>query len=287
MKKPIYVLIVLAFVLSGCSKDVIDNPITNKDIATIDLKYAEADTQSRANSNQELNIPMDPNVCFRTQLLDSKLETMGYADFALVEGDIVITFKTDGYWKLVESYLDVIECTGADFPLDANGNPDMSVFKYSSYHKNPVKRVDYFLDQDDISDSMCFAAFAKIADSYGNTMDVWAHGWEMYTPAYQKGCLPDEIEGNFEDACSEASDIEFYIPLQSSTSGVYPVAGTSADSVVLKSNDPTSEGYVDIDLIFSEIPNNFKDAAISISFYDLDLYTDIIESNGRVISFAE
>lgn len=285
MKTPIYVILLLAFVLSGCSKDLVDNDISNNDITTIDLKFANAAEQTRG-VTQNLNIPMDATVCFRTQLLDSKLQTVGYADFEIIDKEVVISFKTDLNWDIQQTYLNVKDCTSSDFPLDENGDPVMDEFKYSSFHENPVKRVDHIIDSYELTTSMCFAAFATLVDKYGKSVDVWAHGWEMYTPAYQKSCLPKDNNDNTED-CIELSDIEFYIPLQESASGVFPHSGSNPDSVTLNNLTPTSEGYVDMNLNFSGLPLIFKDAVLSISFHDLDLHTDIIETNGRILSFAE
>lgn len=190
MKTPIYVIVLLGLILFSCSKDNLDQ---NFEISTSDAEYKALETRP--------DIPQDENVCFRTQLLDSKNVTLGYVDFSVRGTDVVISFKTDYNWNIQETYLDVISCTNAYFPTDTDGNPIVGEFKYSSIETTDVNTVDHRINPEDVVESLCYAGYAILADKYGKTKEVWAHGWEMYTPAYLKSCLPEatDDEINYDD----------------------------------------------------------------------------------------
>jgi len=85
-------------------------------------------------------------------------------------------------------------------------------------------------------------------------------------------------DGDQEILCDTTSDYTYYTALSEDSSGTYPTAGTESDSVTITDDDPSSEGYLYINLDFDNIPSGIKNPIFSIEFVDLDLHGDSIRS---------
>jgi cysteine-rich repeat protein len=102
----------------------------------------------------------------------------------------------------------------------------------------------------------------------------------------------DDDDGNDDDSddddtpsnvCISASpnEYEFYIPFKSSSSGDYPTKGKSSDTVTLSSSNPTSDGYLNLDIDFENLPTDLTNAKLYIQFTDLDLQGDEIRDGSK------
>ncbi|MFA6132227.1 MAG: type II secretion system protein [Patescibacteria group bacterium] len=87
--------------------------------------------------------------------------------------------------------------------------------------------------------------------------------------------------------CFTSSDLNFYIPFKTSTSGDYPTMGTTPDSVTVRTSSPTSSGYLNIGASFSGISSDILDPIIYLTFSDLDLHTITFTSGTRKATGAE
>ncbi len=107
-------------------------------------------------------------------------------------------------------------------------------------------------------------------------LDIFPTAHAMAVPTCQEG-----------ENCLYLDDAYFYIPLKTSTSGVYPTKGTTSDSVSLTRSAPTSSGYLDFEYSITGIPDNFSDGSLNMHFTDLDLTGDTITSGSNVVTLYE
>ncbi len=87
--------------------------------------------------------------------------------------------------------------------------------------------------------------------------------------------------------CFNTVNKSFYIPLKQSASGDYPTFGSSVDQATLNASNSISSGYLNVDLSFAGIPQNFINADLFIDFTDLDLQIDQYSMSGNVITLQE
>jgi hypothetical protein len=69
-------------------------------------------------------------------------------------------------------------------------------------------------------------------------------------------------------------NLNYYIPLKQSTSGLYPTYGHSSDSVTLTKTSRSSNGYVIVPFTFNNMPLDLHNASLKMNFVDLDLHGD-------------
>jgi cysteine-rich repeat protein len=102
----------------------------------------------------------------------------------------------------------------------------------------------------------------------------------------------DDDDGNDDDSdddddpsnvCyfAKSKNTEFYIPFKQSSSGDYPTKGKNKDNVNLTSSNPTSDGYLNLDIDFENLPTDFSNAKLYVQFTDLDLQGDEIKSGSK------
>ncbi len=87
--------------------------------------------------------------------------------------------------------------------------------------------------------------------------------------------------------CYNASNYSFYIPFKESASGDYPAYGSSVDQATLNSSNNISNGYLNVNVNFSNIPQGFTDADLFMDFSDLDLQIDQYLISGNTITLQE
>ncbi len=90
-----------------------------------------------------------------------------------------------------------------------------------------------------------------------------------------------------EEVCNYTDDMNFYTALSATASGTYPTKGTTADQVTLSRSNPTSSGYLDLNLDFDYIDSELTDPSISINFSDLDLHGDTVTSGSNTATLFE
>lgn len=94
-------------------------------------------------------------------------------------------------------------------------------------------------------------------------------------------------EYEYVSRCYNFNDYSFYIPFKDSASGDYPAFGSSVDQATLSPANNVSNGYVNISLGFSGIPEGFRNADLFMDFTDLDLFVDQYLISGNSITLQE
>ena len=280
MKTQIYVIALLILSIFSCSNDPVEN--------TNDLDTYVLIEDSQFNFTRSTAIPAEENLCSRIALISENHVEVGVIDFILTSTEIIASFKTLDNFTLVSTNLSMIDPSIESFPMLANGIPMVSAFEYAETHHGDEKVFAYTIEMESFADAYAFIPFATVQDQNGILHDVWGIAnkfTDMSTAAFPQ-IAPGKC-GDIKIECYESSDVEFYIPLSQETSGVFDVDGTSADIVSITPDSPTTEGYLEVELMFGAIPKGLGKAKLSIDFNDLDLYTDYISSGGNEATFVE
>ena len=296
MKKPIYVFVVLALALFNCATDELDKDLELENLDTViniddqDVSdYSRTTNQSTQDFQSELDNLLTSDACYKAALLQEDGSLTGYVLITAFDKEVDFSFRTVSEWRMVETNLNLGDCSANSFPMNENGSMIPGEFAYSFVDKNGMNEKTYKFLKSEIDNAKCFAAHAIIVNDRGDEKEVWAQEWEAFTQIDINSCDTASNSNSTTEItkCFTASDMEFFIPLTPEMSGKYPNAGNQADSASLSSDNPTSQGQLEFEIDFVGIPKEYKNVSLSISFYDLDLHHDLISSNGRVIEFYE
>lgn len=75
--------------------------------------------------------------------------------------------------------------------------------------------------------------------------------------------------------CVISDDLNIYIPFTTEESGDYPQYGSTSDSAIVSYSNPVSNGFLNVEMDFVGIPEDYTNARIHMEFEDLDLQADI------------
>lgn len=283
MRKPIYVLLSFVLVLGffSCSTEELDQNATLTQVTT-ELG------DSNSGSSRVIDYPNAAG-CLKYEMADENGNVLGLLVIGMNLGNVDFEFFTEKDWEIKSSYVTILECGIGEVPLDINGKPDPSLYQYAN--KPPKGSVEnhIYVQPDFVSQVTCFSALSKINHPKFGTRYVYLKTQDYSETADFTNCpdftflegIPLCYSSNFGD------NMDFFIPLSESSSGVYPDAGTTSDSVSITPENPVSSGTVEIDMVFDFIDNKFTNAELNLSFVDLDLFPDTINAGGNVAVFKE
>ncbi|MBT8270066.1 MAG: hypothetical protein HKO96_09700 [Flavobacteriaceae bacterium] len=273
MKNINYALLVLfGIFFSSCSVEEMD---TTSELAYIDLNANDVKDNTRTTSTSIK--------CLKKNLFDADGTNLGVLIFTVRDEDVKIRFKTEGDFKFTDVNLSLKRLNLNELDNFANETPVDADFNHKAVLQTKNYRYDFIVDKTQLGMYNRLAAHAILESDKGEVKDVWTEGWNSFILADFSYC------GEWPNAeyISSTEDIQYFAPLTAGTSGDYPDTGTSSDTVSLTSENPVTEGYVDIPLHFSDIPEGYKSVTLSIDFKDLDLHTDVLTSGSNVVEFKE
>ncbi len=243
--------------------------------SVIDLNAADAKIQSRTTGTAPL--------CFRKQLKTDTDQRVGWLMFYVHEHEVQVDFRISTEYSFDKTNLSLQPIAQEEIDMLDAELPNTDQFEYQTNHGPNVNKYTYMISRNDVGQFCQMAGHALVTNSKGEPMDIWADKWNTFVLADFSNCgtWPDE------PFLSTAPDVDFYAPLMAESSGEFPVFGNSSDTVSVDQDNPITEGYVDIPLVFSNIPVGLKNAVLKIEFTDLDLHTDIISSGGNIVEFKE
>ncbi|MBT8253268.1 MAG: hypothetical protein KJO00_02685 [Bacteroidia bacterium] len=274
MKNLAYIFGILIISLYSCSVEEVDTD-TNIPLNVLDLNAADAQSQSRS---------VNTTSCFRTPLVDKNEERFGWLIFTVLESELKVDYQLRTELSIVKTNLSIESWTMEEADDIDTEVPVVENFAHQTEHSETGNRFTYMIDKNDIWAYSRYASHIIVEDVKGQVIPMWAGKWSrfMFADFSYCGDWPDKSE-----ICNSTDNIDFFAPLMPETSGPHPEFGTSSDTVTLNQNNPYSEGSVEIALNFTDLPEGFKDATISIDFEDLDLHTDTLHSGGNTVNFAE
>ena len=280
MKNLCYALLVIVGTFYSCSVEEIDNSNPIDSISHIDLNALDVKTQGRSASSNVVR-------CFKKQLKDSKNNRVGWLSFSVSDEAVTVNFKFSKEYSINETKLS-IEAWSLEEADHINSDAiSLDDFPYSTNHGEgdnvPGNSFSYTINKSTLGKFSRYAAFAMVTDSKGQQKKIWAGAWASYLLADFSYCgiWPDE------DVVRTVNDVEFFAPLSAQTSGSFPEAGSYSETVTVSNDNPLSEGYVDIELKFTDIPVGFTKSSLSIDFIDLDLHPDMIQAGNSMVDFHE
>ena len=279
MKNLCYSLLLIVGTFFSCSVEEIDNPGNFESLTHIDLNALDNSIQDRS-ASQGVR-------CFKKPLKQANGKRVGWLSFVVTDNDVIVTYRLSNEYSINETHLSLEAWTLDQIDQINTDTPQLKDFPYFTDHGDGSdlqwNRYSYTIKKSTLGKFSRYAAFALVTDSKGQQKAIWAAAWESFMLADFSLCgtWPDE------DVVRTVSDIDYYAPLSAETSGSYPTYGMHAETVTVTSENPLSEGYVDIELKFTDIPVGFTKSTLSIDFLDLDLHPDMIQSGENMVDFHE
>ncbi len=165
----------------SCSED--NEPIDEyQNFIIIDIDEGNTNTDPLNDDNNNNN---DDDVV--TDLIAGQNADAGYVTVTEVDGNIDVTYQTEGDWVIIETHLYV--GPQEDMPANNPGNPRIGQFPYSGTHDPDTTTVTYN-DLLNITEGTCVwvAAHAVVLNTAtGEEETAWANGedidgnsWAMY-----------------------------------------------------------------------------------------------------------
>lgn len=126
-----------------------------------------------------------PVTFFETNLIAGQNLIIGTVNFALDNGNLIVTYQTEGTWEIQETHLFVGDL--ADLPTNRPGNPIIGRFPYSGVHDVGTNQVVYLIPSVQPGANLYIAAHAVVIDTLtGATETAWGdgepiggHSWAM------------------------------------------------------------------------------------------------------------
>ncbi|NNK87125.1 MAG: hypothetical protein HKO90_02475 [Flavobacteriaceae bacterium] len=279
MKNLCYALLLIVGTFFSCSVEEIDNSKTNKSISSIDLNALDNAIQGRSTSYGVR--------CFNKPLIDVKGDRVGWLSFLVSDHEVSVTYRFSNEYSINETRLTIEAWSMQEVDYVNSDIPQPKDFPYATDHGEGADLKEnlftYTINKTTLGKYSRYAAFAEITDAKGQQKKIWAGAWASYMLADFSYCgtWPEE------EVIRTVNDVEFFAPLSAETSGSYPYAGSHSETVTVTNDKPLSEGYVDIELKFTDLPLGFTKSTLSIDFLDLDLHPDIIQSGENMVDFHE
>ena len=272
MKTLRYALLLVIVSFFSCSVEEVDQIETT--VSFIDLNAVDSKSRNSALYNA--------SKCFREPFIDSKGNRLGWLKFYATDDDIKVLFELSSTYKFKETRLSLEAWSLEEANSINNQAPQPKDFPYVKHHEEAHTVTKYIENVDKITLGKYsrYSAFAIVTDPKGSEYRIWAGAWASYLLADFGNCTSWQT-------IRTTSDVDFFAPLTADSSGEFPTSGNHSDTVTLTPDNSFTEGYVDIELRFTDIPFGFKNATLSIDFIDLDLHHDIITAGGNMIDFHE
>ena len=123
-------------------------------------------------ANLEQLIPVS---FFETNLVAGQNLISGTVSIAIDNGDLIVTYQTEGTWEIRETHLYVGDLAG--LPTNRPGNPIIGHFPYSGVHDAGTTQVVYIIPSVQPGDHLYIAAHAVVVDtSTGVSETAWGEG---------------------------------------------------------------------------------------------------------------
>lgn len=142
-------------------------------------KEQEPNSQTPITANFELpqiddGLNGDPTVLYEDYLLAGQNIDAGTITVTLVDGNVVVTYTTNGDWVIDETHLYVGDIN--NLPTNNNGNPQIGHFPYSGNH-NGESQVIYTTINLAPGECVYVAAHAVVTNTTtGQTETAWGNG---------------------------------------------------------------------------------------------------------------
>ncbi len=268
--KNLICLLFIAVLMSACSNDPFTNDAITEDTAgliLVDLNSADQFVPAgRAAQAEE-------DHCAVAEIRDNQGKVCATIKVIPDPETEEFIFRVECINNMMQSFKMYI---GPEKGSPSNG---MEKFEIDEYFKYGKVSADFRIPFEKLNENTFIESKMILIDEYYNEV------------GFGKGRLSGGMAGCYETVttleCHDGENMNFFIPLQESTSGTYPSAGSEEDIITLSPDNPVSEGYLDIELNFTDLPSNISEANLSMSFYDLDLMTDNIHAGGNEINFSE
>ena len=186
MKNPIYVIALLMLTVFSCEKDELNN-----ETLTIDPSFK---------STAESNRAPEATFCHRSKLIADGRDVIGYVEYTGFEDNYVINYVTFEKWEIIETHLNIGNCSNQESLVNENGDPMIDQFEHASNHAEDTYEVTYLINKDSLGKIFCLAAQAKIKGPNG-IVTAWADGayfegstLAMYIQSSNEGCRDSQVQ---------------------------------------------------------------------------------------------
>ncbi|PKA84058.1 hypothetical protein ATE92_2228 [Ulvibacter sp. MAR_2010_11] len=117
----------------------------------------------------------DPVTLYQTDLMAGQNILMGYVRVDLVNGEIVVTYQSDGDWVIEETHLFIGELN--QLPTNNGGNPKIGQFPYIGTHPAGTTTVAYTGQSMLTGQCVYVAAHAVVTNTIsGQSETAWGAG---------------------------------------------------------------------------------------------------------------
>ena len=185
MKKVIFLLAVAALLSASCSSEPIELIEENAQFQyTVESHFID-----RSSARTSVNLEEE---CFYSELMAGQSIDAGniIINADPIEGEVTVSYHTEGEWVILETQLSIREYNEIDtpdFPMTGAGNPKIGQFEINESFDEDTNIVSFTFSQENIN-HFSIAAHATVVDGNGNRETAWSAGeefpgrsWATYT----------------------------------------------------------------------------------------------------------
>ena len=189
-------LLCLLSIIWSCTTETIPEDLLNNTNAM--TESSSTVTTEATTSTGETGSEAD-EACFTTTLIAGQHYAAGIVSVAIEDGNLIITYSSNGEWEIGITHLSVGNCEDGWVPLNGGGNPRIGRFEYTEPTTATPYEVVYVIPLEDlnIEDTLCFAAHAEVQGPTGGET-AWAegeqfdgNGWAMFVQTDISDCGDD------------------------------------------------------------------------------------------------